>query len=109
VAKGGVGNADQIMVYKDMVVVIGDKGVSTFNTKTGEPVAMGKYKKADLEDHEGDRMILKTEGADIACFDLDDCTFKQFKARMGAITSMSTDGSFVYVYEKKNVTKVGTR
>jgi outer membrane protein assembly factor BamB len=109
VAKGGVGNADQIMVYKDMVVVIGDKGVSTFNTKTGEPVAMGKYKKADLEDHEGDRMILKTEGADIACFDLDDCTFKQFKARMGAITSMSTDGSFVYVYEKKNVAKVGTR
>jgi len=109
VAKGGVGNADQIMVYKDMVVVIGDKGVSTFSSKTGEPVAMGKYKKSDLEDYEGDRMVLKTESADIACFDLDDCTFKQFKARMGAITSMSTDGSFVYVYEKKNVTKVGTR
>jgi outer membrane protein assembly factor BamB len=109
VAKGGVGNADQIMVYKDMVVVIGDKGVSTFNTRTGEPVAMGKYKKSDLEDMEGDRMILKTAGADIACFDLDDCTYKQFKARTGAITSMSTDGNFVYVYEKKNVTKVGTR
>ncbi len=109
VAKGGVGNADQIMTYKDMVVVIGDKGVSTFNTRTGEPVAMGKYKKSDLEDFEGDRMILKTAGADIACFDLDDCTYKQFKARTGAITSMSTDGNFVYVYEKKNVTKVGTR
>lgn len=109
VAKGGVGNADQIMTYKDMVVVIGDKGVSTFNTMTGEPVAMGKYKKSDLEDMEGDRMILKTAGADIACFDLDDCTYKQFKARTGAITSMSTDGNFVYVYEKKNVTKVGTR
>ena len=109
VAKGGVGLADQIMVYKDMIVVIGDKGVSTFNTKTGEPVAMGKYKKSDLEDFEGDRMILKTEKADIACFDLDDCTFKEFKARTGAITSMSTDGSFVYVYDKKNVTKVGTR
>jgi outer membrane protein assembly factor BamB len=109
VAKGGVGNADHIMTYKDMVVVIGDKGVSTFNTRTGEPVAMGKYKKSDLEDMEGDRMILKTAGADIACFDLDDCTYKQFKARTGAITSMSTDGNFVYVYEKKNVTKVGTR
>ena len=24
--------------YKDMVVVVGDKGVSTFNTETGEPV-----------------------------------------------------------------------
>jgi len=109
VAKGGVGNADQIMTYKDAVVVVGDKGVSTFNMTTGEPIAMGKYKKADLEAVEGDRMILKTAKSDIACFDLDDCTFKEFKARNGAITSMSTDGNFVYVYEKKNVTKVGTR
>ncbi|MBX2981902.1 MAG: PQQ-binding-like beta-propeller repeat protein [Flavobacteriales bacterium] len=109
VAKGGVGNADQIMTYKDKVVVIGDKGVSTFNSKTGELVAQGKYKKSDLEDYEGDRMILKTAGADIACFNLDDCTFKEFKARKGATTSMSTDGAFVYVYEKKNVTKVATR
>ncbi|MCB0766840.1 MAG: PQQ-binding-like beta-propeller repeat protein [Flavobacteriales bacterium] len=109
VAKGGVGNADQIMTYKDMIVVIGDKGVSTFNMKTGEPVASGKYKKADLEEVEGDRMILKTAKADIACFDLDNCTFKEFKARNGAVTSMSTDGNFVYVYDKKNVTKVATR
>ncbi|MBK9628869.1 MAG: PQQ-binding-like beta-propeller repeat protein [Flavobacteriales bacterium] len=109
VAKGGVGNADQIMTYKDMVVVIGDKGVSTFNSTTGEPVAMGKYKKSDMEDFEGDRMILKTAGADIACFDLNTCKYKEFKARKGAVTSLSTDGDFVYVYEKKNVTKVGTR
>jgi hypothetical protein len=109
VAKGGVGNADQIMTFKDMVVVIGDKGVSTFDTKSGEPVSMGKYKKSDLEDYEGDRMILKTAGSDIACFDLNTCAYKEFKARKGAITSLSTEGDFVYVYEKKNVTKVGTR
>lgn len=109
VAKGGVGNADQILTYKDVIVVVGDKGVSTFNMTTGEPVASGKYKKADLEDVEGDRLILKTAKADIACFDLDDCTFKEFKARNGAVTSMSTCGNFVYVYDKKNVTKVATR
>lgn len=109
VAKGGVGNADQIITYKDMVVVIGDKGVSTFNSKTGELVASGKYKKSDLEDYEGDRMILKTASADIACFDLDDCTYKQFKARTGSSTTLSIGGDFVYVYEKKTVTKVGTR
>ena len=109
VAKGGVGNADQIMTYKDMVVVIGDKGVSTFSSKTGDLVAQGKYKKSDLEDYNGDRMILKTEGSDIACFNLDDCTFKQFNARKGATTSLSTEGDFVYVYEKKNVTKLATR
>ncbi|MBK8581127.1 MAG: PQQ-binding-like beta-propeller repeat protein [Flavobacteriales bacterium] len=109
VAKGGVGNADQIMTFNDNVVVIGDKGVSTFNSQTGDLVAQGKYKKSDLEDYQGDRMILKTSGADIACFNLNDCTFKQFKARNGATTSLSTEGDFVYVYEKRNVTKVATR
>jgi hypothetical protein len=54
-------------------------------------------------------MILKTEGADIACFNLDDCTYKQFNARKEATTTMSTDGNFVYVYEKKTVTKLSTR
>ena len=108
VAKGGVGNADQVMTYGDKIVVIGDKGVSTFDMNTGEPVAQGKYKKSDLEDVNGDRMILKTEKADIACFNLNDCTYKEFKARNGAITEMSTDGKFVYVYDKKNVTKVST-
>ncbi len=109
VAKGGVGNADQIMTYEDKIVVIGDKGVSTFNMNSGEPIASGKYKKSDLEDVNGDRMILKTQKADIACFDLNTCSYKEFKARNGAVTAMSTDGNFVYVYEKKNVTKVGTR
>jgi outer membrane protein assembly factor BamB len=108
VAKGGVGNAQQILTYKDKVVVIGEKGVSTFNMDSGEPVASGKYKRADLMDVNGDRLILKTDKSDIACFDLDNCSFKEFKARTGAMTEMSTDGAFVYVYDKKNVTKLAT-
>ncbi|MBP9081378.1 MAG: PQQ-binding-like beta-propeller repeat protein [Flavobacteriales bacterium] len=108
VAKGGVGNAENILTYKDNVVVIGEKGVSTFNMDTGEPVASGKYKRADLHSVNGDRMILQTERADLACFDLDNCSFRQFNARTGALASMSTDGNFVYVYDKKNVTKLAT-
>jgi len=109
VSKGGVGLAQQILEYDGKAVVIGDKGVSTFDMGTGEPVAMGKYKKSEVEDVNGDRLIMKTAKADIACFNLNDCTFQEFKARKDATTSMSTDGNFVYVYEKKNVTKVRTR
>lgn len=109
VATGGVGQANMILPYKDMVVVVGDKGVSTFNTTTGEPVAQNKYKKSEVEDYEGDRMIMKTAGSDIACFDLNTCQYKEFKARKGAVTSLSTEGDFVYVYDKKNVSKVSTR
>ncbi len=108
VAKGGVGNAENILTYKGNVVVIGEKGVSTFNMDTGEPVATGKYKRADLHSVNGDRMILQTERADLACFDLDNCAFKQFNARTGALASMSTEGNFVFVYDKKNVTKLAT-
>ena len=109
VANGGVGQASMILPYKDMVVVVGDKGVSTFSTETGEPVAQNKYKKSEVEDYEGDKMIMKTAGSDIACFDLNTCQYKEFKARKGAVTSLSTEGDFVYVYDKKNVTKVSTR
>lgn len=109
VSKGGVGLAQQIMEYDGKVVVVGDKGVSTFNMTTGEPVAMGKYKKSEVEDVEGDRLIMKTAKADIACFNLNDCTFQEYRARKDAITTLSTDGNYVYVYDKKNVTKLATR
>ncbi len=109
VAKGGVGNADQIFTYKDRVMVVGEKGVSAFNMATGEPVASGKYKKADLHSVNADRLILQTDKSDIACFNLEDCTFTQYNARKGASTTMSSDGNYVYVYDKKNVIKLAMR
>lgn len=109
VNKGGVGLAQQIMEHKGKVIVVGDKGISSFDMATGEPVASGKYKKSEVDGRNGDRLILKTEKADIACFDLDDCSFQQYDARKDATNSLSTCGNFVYVYEKKNVTKLATR
>lgn len=108
VAKGGVGNAQMIFPFKDMVAVIGEKGVSTFKMNNGDLVANGKYKSSMLEDRFDNIVIMKTDGADIAAFDLNTCKFLEFKARKGATTSLTTDGSFVYVYESKTVTKVKT-
>ncbi|KAF5075309.1 Outer membrane protein assembly factor BamB [anaerobic digester metagenome] len=108
VAKGGVGNAQMIFPYKDMVAVIGEKGVSTFKMSNGDLVANGKYKTSLLEDRFDNIVIMKTEGADIAAFDLNTCKFLEFKARKGATTSLTTDGEFVYVYENKTVSKVRT-
>jgi hypothetical protein len=51
---------------------------------------------------------MKTEGADIAAFDLNTCKFLEFKARKGATTTLSREGDFVYVYENKTVSKVKT-
>lgn len=109
VTNGGVGEADFIRKFNGMVVVVGEKGISTFNPKDGAVINSGKYRKAAIEAYYNDIMMMKTEKADIAAFDLNTCNFLEFKARTGAITSLSTDGNYVYVYEKKIVTKLKTK
>lgn len=109
VSKGGVGLATMIQPFKDnVIVVIGEKGVSTFNAANGELINSGKYRTSTLEDRVDNIVIMKTEKADIGTFDLNTGKYKDFKARTGAITTLSRDGNFVYVYEKKLVTKLKT-
>jgi outer membrane protein assembly factor BamB len=109
VTKGGVGLATQIQPFKDdVIVVVGEKGVSTFNANNGEVINSGKYRTSALEDRVGNILIMKTDKADIGTFDLNTCKYKDFKARKGAMTTLSRDGNYVYVYEKKVVTKLST-
>ncbi len=109
VSKGGVGEAQIILKYKeDQIVVVGEKGVSTFNAHTGDLICKGEYKTSAPHDRIDDLIIMKTDKADLAAFDLNTCQYKEFKAKTGAQTDMTTDGKFVYVYEKNTVTKVAT-
>jgi outer membrane protein assembly factor BamB len=109
VSKGGVGLATMIQPFKDnVIVVIGEKGISTFNAASGELINSGKYRTSSLEDRVDNIVVMKTDKADIGTFDLNTCKYKDFKARTGAITTLSRDGRFVYVYEKKVVTKLNT-
>ena len=109
VTKGGVGLATQIQPFKDdVIVVVGEKGVSTFSASTGDVINSGKYRTSRFEDRVDNILVMKTEGADIGTFDLNTCKYKDFKARKGAMTTLSRDGNYVYVYEKKVVTKLST-
>lgn len=102
----GIGRGEKLELYNDKAVVIGGKGISTHNISDGKLIASNKYKKSFLEDYKGDYLIMKTDRADIACFDLKDCSFKQFNAKKGSESTLSTEAEFVYVYEKKVVTKL---
>ena len=109
VSKGGVGLATQIQPFKEnVIVVVGEKGVSTFNANSGELLNSGKYRTSFLEDRVDNILVMKTDKADIGTFDLNTCKYKDFKARTGALTTLSRDGNFVYVYEKKVITKLST-
>jgi outer membrane protein assembly factor BamB len=103
-----ISDASVILPYKDRIAIVGEKGVSTHAQSDGKLLASGKYKAADLYDHHDNIVLVQTDGSDIAAFDLDNCTFKQFNARKGAVSSLSNDGAFVYVFEKKDVTKLRT-
>ncbi|MFT3884280.1 MAG: PQQ-binding-like beta-propeller repeat protein [Flavobacteriales bacterium] len=103
-----IGNAEMIMPYKDKVAVMGEKGVATHNMADGKLVNSGKYKSSHFHAREGDFVLMQTDGADIAAFDLNTCKFLQFNARRDSVSELSSDGDYVYVFEKKDVTKVKT-
>jgi hypothetical protein len=109
VKNGGVGNAVVILPYKELIVVVGEKGVSTFKSSDGSLVAANKYKKASVVDYEGNILILETDKNDIAAFDVEDnCKYWAYNAKKGSGNSLTTDGKHVYVYEKKDVTRLYT-
>jgi outer membrane protein assembly factor BamB len=105
----GIGLATQILDYNGMIVVVGEKGVSTHGYKDGKLINSAKYKSSDLEDVYGNVLIMKTASADIAAYDLNTCKYKEFKAKTGATTTLMEEGKLVYVYENKVVTKLSTK
>lgn len=110
VSKGGVGKASLILPYQDnTIVVVGQKGISTFNATDGHLLHSGKYKTSTLEEVKGNILVMKTPKSDIAAFDLNTCKYKKFNARKGAVAMMSNGGEYVYVYENRTVTKLATK
>ena len=110
VSKGGVGLAQLILPYgDDIIVVIGEKGLSEFKASDGSFIKNAVYKKSILSGKIKDIVLMKTEKADVAAFDLSTMTYKAFNARKGAETWLErVDAKYVYVYEKKVVTKLST-
>ncbi|HKL02745.1 MAG TPA: PQQ-binding-like beta-propeller repeat protein, partial [Cryomorphaceae bacterium] len=109
VKNGGVGKAVRILPYEDNIVVVGEKGVSTFKAEDGSLIAANKYKRASVVDFHENILILETDKNDIAAFDVaDKCKFWAYNAKKGSGNSLTTDGKHVYVYEKKTVSRLFT-
>ncbi len=110
VKNGGVGNAVLILDHEDKIVVVGEKGVSTFNVATGEFIAANKYKRASVMAYHDNTLVLETDKSDVAAFDVaDNCKFWAYNAKKNSSSSLTTDGEHLYVYEKNTVTRLHTR
>lgn len=110
VSKGGVGLAQMIQAYGDnTIIVIGEKGLSSFNANDGSFVKNSVYKSSAPSGQIGDLLLMKTDKGDAAVYNLADLSYKQYDAKKGAITSFEKeDGEYLYVYEKDQVTKLKT-
>ncbi len=103
----GTGLASLILPYNDQIVVVGEKGLSTFNPADGKFIRNSVYKKSIPAGRIKNIILMKTDKDDFAAFNLDDLSYKQYNARKGAKTWLEReDARYVYVYEKKGVTKL---
>ena len=104
----GVGLVDMILPYKDQIIIVAAKGLSSHNVSDGKLKAAAKYKKAWILDNLDNKLIMKTNKDDIACYNLDMVKFKQYNNKNGSRTTLSRDSKFAYVYVKKKVRKLST-
>lgn len=104
---GGVGDVVLILDHKEKVVVVGEKGVSTFKVSDGSLIAASKYKRASVRDYFGDFLVLETPTQDFAAFNVaDGCKYWKYNAKKDSASELTTDGEFIYLYEKKTITKL---
>jgi len=99
-----IGLADIILDYNDKVVIIGEKGVSLRDKADAKLTNSSKFKRSNPLSYNGkyiygDRMALYTKGSDFAVYDLKSVKYKRFDARKGASAYISSDGSYLYVFE----------
>jgi outer membrane protein assembly factor BamB len=110
VSKGGVGLAQMILPYDNgTIVVIGEKGLSTFKASDGSFIKNSVYRKSAMSGKIDDMVLMKTPKDDVAVYDLSTLTYTMYNAKKGARTWLEReDAKYVYVYEKKKVTKLST-
>ncbi len=102
----GIGLAEKILDYKDKVLIVGAKGVSSHLKENGKFVASSKYKNSTFAGEAGNVIKLETANKDLATFNKEDCSHKQYNARNGASSYISDDGLYVIVFEKKEVARL---
>lgn len=88
-------------VFKNQIVWI--------NMKTGEFIKNSIFNKSEMSGQIADILLMQA-GDNYAAYDLNDLSYKEYKARKGATTWLEReDAKYLYVYEKKRVTKLKTR
>lgn len=96
-------------VNKDNVIIIGSKGVSAHNMKTGAKVWANRTKSGDFNGIYGTTAFYQKENDDQFAIDVNTGKATFYNARKDAKAEYSSDGDYLYVFEKKMITKLSTK
>jgi outer membrane protein assembly factor BamB len=96
-------------VNKDNVIIIGSKGVSAHNMKTGAKVWANRTKSGDFNGIYGTTAFYQKENDDQFAIDVNSGKATFYNARKNAKAEYSSDGNYLYAFEKKVITKLSTK
>ncbi len=103
-----IGLVQKILDYPDRVIVVGEKGISGHNKTDGKLINSGRWKSGDFAGLYGKTLLFQRENDDFAAYDVETCKFLSYNARKNSVSKLSSDGQFVYVWEKNTVSKLTT-
>lgn len=104
-----ISDAQKIIDYKDRVIVIGTKGISGHSKDTGKLLNSGRWKSGEFAGMYGNTILFQRENDDIAAYNAETCQYKMYNARKGSVSKLSEDGMYVYIWEKKTISKLSTQ
>lgn len=93
----------------DNVMILAEKGVSLHKKSDGSKVWAVRTKRGDFDGFYGNTAIYATEKDDQFAIDTETGKFTYYDARKGAKTQITNDGEYLFVFEKKYVTKLSTK
>jgi len=95
-------------VNKSNIIVIGEKGISCHNSANGSKNWAVRIKDADFNGIYGKTAFYEKENGDVFAIDVNTGKATVCDARKDSKTSYSSDGNYLYLFEKKTVTKLQT-
>lgn len=109
IAADDINDAQKIIDYKDNVLIVGEKGISSHSKTDGKLLNSGRWKSGEFAGMYGKTLLFQRDNDDIAAYDVETCKYKTYNARKGAVSKLSNDGMYVYVFEKKIISKLSTQ
>jgi outer membrane protein assembly factor BamB len=91
---------------ENIVIAIGQTGISAFNIETGKRLYSSAYKELSLAEFNGSFIVMKGQKDEMVVFDAESGHYKFNKSKSTELSTLSPNGKYLYVYGKKSVRKL---